>query len=520
MAIGGLLGMYLPSAVADQAVKVPVTVLSVQARTSTPAATPAAHVLAAATTIKPLAAAAISPPFHECPAIGADTSCGVLIDVTSSGELVYSDPTEGPYDGADDTLTGAINNSGRTVTSLQLASNNNIFGFDGDGICSGGYVGTPLGCPFGPTGYEGPGTSFSGINAAATGGIVTFKPALPPGATAYFSLEEALQAAVVFSGGPTVSEQGGSPNTTEASTTCSTGSPVNCATGTFWHTFTDAHLPGLGLPLDFARTYVSANASANGPLGYGWTDSYNVSLGFDVSGNATITQEDGSTVSFRAFAGGYVGAPWVRASFVANGDGTYTFTRYSTNVQYVFNASGQLIKEIARDGQTTTLTYNSSGELTSVAAPSGRALTLGYSGSHVVSLTDPLGNKTTYGYDSAGDLTTATDPLGRTWTFTYDANHLLLSMTDPRGGVTTNTYNSSAQVIKQVDPAGRETQWSYWAKPPPRPAGRPRSPTHAATRPKRYMPTSSCSRSRRVPARRLRRPRRSNMTPQRSGRQA
>src|SRR5262249_55266639 len=56
-------------------------------------------------------------------------------------------------------------------------------------------------------------------------------------------------------GGPSAAEQGGAPNPSEPPTTCSSGDPVNCATGAFWHTFTDARVPGLGVPLDFTRTY-------------------------------------------------------------------------------------------------------------------------------------------------------------------------------------------------------------------------------------------------------------------------
>ena len=80
-----------------------------------------------------------SAPFTECPAIGADTSCGVLIEVTNLGTTVLSDPTQGPFDGGDDTLTGIVNLSSAPIGSIVLSSNTDLFGFDGDGICSGDY---------------------------------------------------------------------------------------------------------------------------------------------------------------------------------------------------------------------------------------------------------------------------------------------------------------------------------------------------------------------------------------------
>src|SRR5437763_1944059 len=86
-----------------------------------------------------------TPPFTECPAIGADTSCGILIDVTNGGQSVYADSSQGPFDGTEDTLVGVVNDSSSTLTSLALAGSSSIMGFDGDGLC-GGYSGSPSCC--------------------------------------------------------------------------------------------------------------------------------------------------------------------------------------------------------------------------------------------------------------------------------------------------------------------------------------------------------------------------------------
>jgi Domain of unknown function (DUF6531) len=85
--------------------------------------------------------------------------------------------------------------------------------------------------------------------------VVSFSQGVAAGGTAYFALEEPLNASSVVSGGPSLTEQGGSPNGSENSTTCGAGDPVNCATGAFWHEFTDASVPGRGVPLKFTRTY-------------------------------------------------------------------------------------------------------------------------------------------------------------------------------------------------------------------------------------------------------------------------
>jgi hypothetical protein len=144
-----------------------------------------------------------TPPFTECPAVGFDSSCAVLIEVTKSGELQsFSDSTQGPFDGIEDTLIGVQNNSSSTVTSIALKTGElsiPIFAFDGDGLCSGvnsgggaGFRPPPEGCPFGPTGYEGPHTSFS-ITTENEGSVNFGEGTIASGKSAYFSLEGPVQ---------------------------------------------------------------------------------------------------------------------------------------------------------------------------------------------------------------------------------------------------------------------------------------------------------------------------------------
>ena len=122
-------------------------------------------------------------PFNECPAIGYDNSCGLLIAVSNNGETVLQDPnnqatgiapnsgSQMPYDDIDDTLVGIVNTSSKPIFGIQLSGESTstpIFGFEGDGICTyatggsntngtggGGPVGGGGGEP--PAGYTGDG---------------------------------------------------------------------------------------------------------------------------------------------------------------------------------------------------------------------------------------------------------------------------------------------------------------------------------------------------------------------------
>jgi hypothetical protein len=120
--------------------------------------------------------------FPQCPSVGAATGCDLLITVNPGGALSYQkDPTQSPYSSAGNSLVGVVNDSGATVSSITLLAPG-IFAFNGTGagaLAAGG--------PFGSTGYEGPGTSFSIGNA--NDGTVTFAGGLANQASLWFSLE-------------------------------------------------------------------------------------------------------------------------------------------------------------------------------------------------------------------------------------------------------------------------------------------------------------------------------------------
>ncbi|HEY6316529.1 MAG TPA: hypothetical protein VI462_01420 [Acidimicrobiia bacterium] len=154
------------------------------------------------------------PMFTQCPAVGVDTGCAILLTIHQDGTVTeQTDLTnQPPYDGTEDTLVGVQNNSNFPVTTLHLTGvatpGAQTFNFMAetppDGLCSSVPPITPQpGCPFGPTTYEGPHTSFSNISADLASGNVNFdnglfpatsNPCAPPtGISTYFSLEGALQ---------------------------------------------------------------------------------------------------------------------------------------------------------------------------------------------------------------------------------------------------------------------------------------------------------------------------------------
>lgn len=279
-------------------------------------------------------------------------------------------------------------------------------------------------------------------------------------------------------------------------TTRTAGDPVNTATGYYGETVTDLTTPGRGMPLDFTRSYASALAdpagpngahAVNGPFGYGWTFSYNLSAVTDATtGNVTINQEDGSQVTFIDTSGSYApSAPRYNATLAKSGT-NYTFTRASKQVYTFDAATGRLTKETDLAGTqasapyATALAYNSSGQLSTITDPAGRVYTLGWTSGHITSVTDTAGREVSYGYDSSNDLTDVYG-LGTTRTPTLLNNdhtvygyqtstHLLTSWRQPKyyGDTTTSpspvmsmTYDTSERVLTQTDPLGHTTTFTY-----------------------------------------------------------
>jgi hypothetical protein len=172
------------------------------------------------------ATVAPAPMFTQCPPVDADFGCQFLITVTNNGNVVSTDPNQQAYEGADDSLIGVVNNSSSPISHMPLSvPNSQLFGFEQDGICNPGTAPLPSGCaplpgtaacgPQGGTcsfpkppgqpagyvepgnvpggtqnGYEGPTTWFSNVSTDSSKGTVNFSPALQPGQSTYFSLEE------------------------------------------------------------------------------------------------------------------------------------------------------------------------------------------------------------------------------------------------------------------------------------------------------------------------------------------
>ena len=79
----------------------------------------------------------------------------------------------------------------------------------------------------------------------------------------------------------------------------------------------------------------------------------------------------------------------------------------------------------------------------------------------VASVTDDLGNKTTFTYDANGNRILVQDAKLNTTTSEYDDRNLLLKATDPNGSVTLSSYDLNGNLASIKDANGNLTSYSY-----------------------------------------------------------
>lgn len=242
-----------------------------------------------------------------------------------------------------------------------------------------------------------------------------------------------------------------------------TSEPINTATGNYYFQRTDFVIPGLGLPIIFARTYNAQDTSA-GPLGHGWAHNYNILLTENSDSTIVIKQGDGKKEFYDLAEGGTYRSifPGVFNTLRRNPDSTFTLT-YTDQTRHHFGRNGKLTNIIDRNENVLSLTYNNNGDLITLTEPAGRTVNLSYDAlGHINQITDPIGRTVRYNYDDEGNLVSNTDPKGGVIHYNYDEEHRVIRITDQRGNtLVENTYDKADRVLSQKNGRGFVTTFAY-----------------------------------------------------------
>jgi RHS repeat-associated protein len=129
---------------------------------------------------------------------------------------------------------------------------------------------------------------------------------------------------------------------------------------------------------------------------------------------------------------------------------------------YVYDAHGNIISQTNALGGLTTATFDANDNKLTETNALGKIRSYTYdANNNRLTETDPLSNTTSYTYNTRNQVLTITDALSRVTTNTYDANGNLLSTQDPAGGTTSYTYNSQGLRLTSSDPLGGVTSYAY-----------------------------------------------------------
>ncbi|MEE9624126.1 restriction endonuclease fold toxin, partial [Escherichia coli] len=124
------------------------------------------------------------------------------------------------------------------------------------------------------------------------------------------------------------------------------------------------------------------------------------------------------------------------------GDGCTTLTDGKGTHRYYYDPDGNILREEAPDGSTTTYEWDEFHHLLARHSPAGRVEKFEYNAAHgqLSRYTAADGAEWQYRYDERGLLSNITDPAGQTWTQQCDERGLPVSLVSPQGEETRLAY--------------------------------------------------------------------------------
>ncbi len=285
----------------------------------------------------------------------------------------------------------------------------------------------------------------------------------------------------------------------------SSGDPVNTLTGEFYRRFRPDLDLGGPLPLRFVRFYSSGldvTLRPGSTLGNNWRHNFDWRLVNNTT-QVEITTWKGRLISFSRANGnwqltGRQDIPFTLTEDTING--RFTLLDPRSGLSYIFDMSGTLLEIRDGRGSVHQLGYDPEGRLTQVSDGLGRTLTFGYDATgNLAQVSGDGGRSVQFGHGGATgrDLLTVTDVLGQVTTYNYDPADsqggtfpwpgILVSEVRPLGNTPlTNDWdmvNGALNVKAQTDALGNTTGFAYNGADTTvtDPLGRAMVHTHSAT---------------------------------------
>ncbi len=227
------------------------------------------------------------------------------------------------------------------------------------------------------------------------------------------------------------------------------GLSVNSYTGSVLYQRTDMEVPGRGMPTVIGFSYSTANDTVNRGFGKGWTFDYHYA--YEVKGDSLwIMHPDGKLDLYRGPVGN-IYTPPVGVFDSLKQEGGSLVLRKKNGMRYFFeNATHKRLTKISDlNGNTVVLTYAGNYPV-QITNASGRSVALNWSNGFLQSVSDASyapPRTVQLSYDDQVRLISVTNPLGEATTFGYAGDgYMLSSMTDPKGNPVQITYGPDFRV--------------------------------------------------------------------------
>ncbi|MEU9795855.1 DUF6531 domain-containing protein [Streptomyces sparsogenes] len=253
---------------------------------------------------------------------------------------------------------------------------------------------------------------------------------------------------------------------------CTTGEPIDVATGEMVMSATDVSLPGV-LPLVLERHYVSGHP-CGGWFGRTWAGTLDQRLEIDDAGVVYVT-DDGMLLTYpvpeRDVPVLPASGPRWPLRWDGKPDGAFTITVPEHNRTLHFaplplggrELALKAITDRTGDGDRIEIAYDEQGAPTEVTHSGGyriavdtdptllriTGLRLLHGESHEQSTT-----LISYGYDEAGDLTEVINSTGLPLRYQYDDQHRITSWKDRNGTSYAYVYDHRGRVLRGIGPDG------------------------------------------------------------------
>ena len=185
----------------------------------------------------------------------------------------------------------------------------------------------------------------------------------------------------------------------------------------------DAYFPGWGEHGKFVRVYNPELAPSDGPFGFGWTHSFNMSLVEKADGKISLSDAQGHAVRFVPRGDSRYTTDAASWTLKKNADGTFALAD-AAGWSWSFSGKGRLAT-LSDGKKSLNMTYGADGLLVSIAEGSNWVIRLSYDQDRrITGLTDVAGGACRYAYDAHGDLVGAISA-DKSSQYQYDQQHRL-----------------------------------------------------------------------------------------------